>query len=213
MRDNIKIHYFEHIPAEPKRETVLTRLGYRKSSTILDRKNEELLEYGIREGNLLCRPKGVFCRLKIIDRNINLVILENNIELVSSSLANMLENCGEVILMCSTVGREVTERISYEVTNGNAALGLIIDSVASQKADACLDWMVNFVNKTLQKEGKILTSKRYSPGYGDFPLVNQRIMYNILKLEKLDLTLTEKYMLVPEKSVTAIAGIKEKSFK
>lgn len=212
MINEIKIHYFEYIPAEPKEEMILTRLGYRKSSTALDPKNEELLAYGIREGNLLCRPKGVLCRLKIIERNINLVILENNIELVSSNLANMLKNCGEVILMGATVGKEVTERISDEVTHGNASLGLIIDAVASQKADACLDWMVGFVNKMLQKEAKILTSKRYSPGYGDFPLANQSVIYNILKLEKLDLALTEKNMLVPEKSVTAIAGIKEKSF-
>lgn len=208
----MKLHYIEHIPSIPKREMILIRLGYNKNRTVLDRKNEELLEYGIREGSLLCRPKGVFCRLKIIGRNMKLVKLENNIELASRNLSTMLEDCSEIILMCSTVGREVTERISYEVTNGNASLGLIIDSVASQKADAGLDWMVNFVNKMLQKEGKITTSKRYSPGYGDFPLENQRIMYNILKLEKLDLALTEKYMLVPEKSVTAIAGIKEKSF-
>lgn len=210
MKDKIRLHYFEHIPAVPKKEMILTRLGYRKSSTVLDRKNIELVEYGIREGNLLCRPKGVFCRLKIIERSIGLVTLENNVELVSSSLADMLENCGEALLMCSTVGRKVTEKIAYEVADGNASLGLIIDSVASQKADACLDWMISFVNKLLQKEGQITTSKRYSPGYGDFDLLNQKILYTILKLEKLNLALTEKYMLVPEKSVTAVAGIKEK---
>jgi len=212
MRDKIKLHYIEHIPSVPKREMILIRLGYSKSSTVLDRKNEELLEYGIREGSLLCRPKGVFCRLKIIERNIKLVKLENNIELASRNLSTMLENCSEIILMCSTVGREVTERISYEVTNGNASLGLIIDSVASQKADAGLDWMIGFVNKMLRKEGKIITPKRYSPGYGDLDLNNQKIMYNVLQLAKLDIELTEKYMLIPEKSVTAIAGIKEKSF-
>lgn len=210
MANKLKVHYFEYIPAEPKKEMILTRLGYRKSSTVLDAKNEELLARGIREGNLLCRPKGVFCRLKIIERNINLVILENNIELVSSSLADMLGNCGEVLLMCATVGREVTERITAEVTRGDASLALIIDAAASQKADACLDWMVGFVNKMLLKEGKITTSKRYSPGYGDFDLANQRVIYTILNLEKLGLALTEKYMLVPEKSVTAVAGIKEK---
>jgi hypothetical protein len=189
---------------------ILNRLGYSKINTMLDRKNEELLEYGIREGSLLCRPKGVFCRLKITERNTEQVKLENNIEFISRNLSAMLEECGEIILMGATVGREVTERISYEVNEGNASLGLIIDSVASQKADACLDWMTAFVNKMLRKEGKTITARRYSPGYGDFSLANQRIIFDVLQLAKLDLELTEKYILIPEKSVTAIAGIKEK---
>ena len=210
MRDKIKLHYLEHIPSVPKREMILNRLGYSKINTMLDRKNEELLEYGIREGSLLCRPRGVFCRLKIIERNTGLVKLENNIEFVSRNLSAMLEECSEIILMGATVGREVTERISYEINEGNASLGLIIDSVASQKADACLDWMTAFVNRMLRKEGKGITARRYSPGYGDFDLANQRIIYDVLQLAKLDLELTEKYILIPEKSVTAVAGIKEK---
>jgi hypothetical protein len=189
---------------------ILNRLGYSKTNTLLDQKNEELLEYGIREGSLLCRPKGVFCRLKIIRRNTELVKLENNIEFVSRNLSAMLEECSDIILMGATVGREVTERISYEVNEGNASLGLIIDSVASQKADACLDWMISFVNRMLRKEGKVITARRFSPGYGDFDLANQRIIYDVLQLAKLDLELTERYMLIPEKSVTAVAGIKEK---
>jgi hypothetical protein len=210
VRRNIQLHYLEHIPSVPKREMILNRLGYSKINTMLDRKNEELLEYGIREGSLLCRPKGVFCRLKIIGRNTELLKLENNIEFVSRNLSAMLEECSEIILMGATVGREVTERISYEVSEGNASLGLIIDSVASQKADACLDWITAFVNRVLRKEGKVITTRRYSPGYGDFDLTNQRIFYDVLQLAKLDLELTEKYILIPEKSVTAVAGIKEK---
>ena len=210
VRRNIQLHYLEHIPSVPKREMILNRLGYSKINTVLDRKNEELLEYGIREGSLLCRPKGVFCRLKISERNTELIKLEDNIEFVSRNLSAMLEDCSEIILMGATVGREVTERISYEVNEGNASLGLIIDSVASQKADACLDWMTAFINKMLRKEGKIITARRYSPGYGDFSLANQRIIFDVLQLAKLDLELTEKYILIPEKSVTAIAGIKEK---
>ena len=160
---NIQLHYLEHIPSVPRREMILNRLGYSKINTMLDRKNEELLEYGIREGSLLCRPRGVFCRLKIIERDTGLLKLENNIEFVSRNLSAMLEECSEIILMGATVGREVTERIAYEVNEGNASLGLIIDSVASQKADACLDWMTAFVDKMLRKEGKVITARRYSP--------------------------------------------------
>lgn len=67
--------------------------------------------------------------------------------------------------------------------------------------------MVEFINKEIRREGKKLTQKRYSPGYGDLLLTNQKIIYDILNLKKLRIELTESYMLVPEKSVIAIAGI------
>ena len=76
-----------------------------------------------------------------------------------------------------------------------------------ETADAGLDWLMDFINKMLRKEGKKLTEQRFSPGYGDLPLANQRLIYDLLKLERLGLKLTEKCMLIPEKSVLAIAGV------
>lgn len=49
--------------------------------------------------------------------------------------------------------------------------------------------------------------KRYSPGYGDFSLIYQREIFNLLHCEKIGLTLTESMMMSPTKSVTAIAGV------
>jgi hypothetical protein len=87
---------------------------------------------------------------------------------------------------------------------------LILDSVASQTADAALDWIVQMLNKIFAREGKKLTKHRYSPGFGDLPLSYQKEIFEALKLYKLNMSITEKFMLVPEKSVIAIAGVEEK---
>jgi len=65
--------------------------------------------------------------------------------------------------------------------------------------------------KLLLREGRCLTRRRYSPGYGDLALSNQKIIYDALGLEKLGLTLTERFLLIPEKSVLAIAGIEHRT--
>ena len=44
--------------------------------------------------------------------------------------------------------------------------------------------MVEFINKEIRREGKNLP-KRYSPGYGDLLLTNQKIIYDILNLKNL----------------------------
>jgi len=109
--------------------------------------------------------------------------------------------------MAGTAGAEITERISMEMDRGNAAAAVVLDAVASVSADMILDWIMDFFNKVLQKEGRRLTGRRYSPGFGDLPLNSQAEIFRLLGLERLQLSLNESMMLSPEKSVLAIAAI------
>ncbi len=202
-----KLKIFEYIPAQPDKNMVLTRLGYKKTTTIIDDEYKKKLDDSINIGLMMCNTKGVFSRFKVIDRTENSVVLENSISLESLSLTSFLSKSDEVVLMASTTGKEITERIQKEVAGGDAALGVILDAVASEVADSALDWMVDFINKFLGKEAFRLTKNRYSPGYGDLALHNQKKIYDALKLNKLGIDITERFMLVPEKSVIAIAGI------
>jgi hypothetical protein len=205
-----KIKYFENIPAVPKREMILLRLGYRNGMTMLDSQDILLIEEGIKEGSSLCKPAGAYLFVPVLAKSDAQVILEHGIKFQSKGIARLLQKSDHVVLMAATVGSEVTERIFHEVENGHAAKGLIIDSVASQTADAALDWIVNILDKMIVREGKRLTKHRYSPGYGDLSLCYQKVIFEALQLEKLHLSLTEKFMLVPEKSVIAITGVEEK---
>lgn len=207
MKEDGRIQFLTYIPAKPPEGMIRARLGYRKHFTVLDCDQQRKLEDGIQEGLLLCEPKGAFGRFWITERSKNLVRLEQDTVFESRNLARLLGGSDEVVLMASTVGSPIVERIAKEVDHGDAAFGLILDAVASETADAGLDWMMEFLNKMLRKEGKKLTKHRYSPGYGDLPLLNQRLIYSLLNLERLELKLTDQCMLIPEKSVLAVAGI------
>ena len=55
---------------------------------------------------------------------------------------------------------------------------------------------------------------RFSPGYGDFDINNQEKFVNILESsKKIGLSLTNSFILVPTKSVTAVMGITENEEK
>lgn len=205
-----KIKYIGNIPAQPKREMILSRLGYRKNITELSKDDMRLVSECIRLSGILCKPSGAYAIVPIAAKDEAVITLDNGISFHGEGLAKLLKDSSSVLLMASTVGREVTDRVAAEVENGNAAYGLILDSVASQTADAVLDWIVQFLNRILPREGKGLTRHRYSPGFGDLPLSYQKVIFDALKLEKLGMAITEKFMLVPEKSVIAIAGIEER---
>ncbi|HHV98744.1 MAG TPA: methionine synthase [Clostridiaceae bacterium] len=199
--------YFRTIPVTPSKELILARLGYRKGVTGLDDRYFSLLQEGIKRGKMLCRPAGAYTRLSIVERNSESIKLENGVEFNDGGLSRLLENTREVVLMASTVGSDIVEVIYNEVKTGDAAMGLILDSTASQTADVVLNWMMDFLNKILEREGKRLTRHRYSPGFGNLQLSMQKPLFETLKLETLGMELTGKYMLVPEKSVIAIAGV------
>lgn len=204
---NTIIKYFSSIPAVPKRGMILSRLGYREGITMLSESDKAQLEEGIKQGLGLCKPAGAYAKIPVSERAGSAIVLSNGIEFQSGSLAKLLQNSHSVVLMGATVGKEVTARIFNEVNKGDAAFGLILDSVASQTADAALDWMVQLLDRMLDREGRKLTRHRYSPGFGDLPLSCQKDIFGALQLHRFNMALTEKFMLIPEKSVIAIAGV------
>ena len=69
------------------------------------------------------------------------------------------------------------------------------------------DKLQEMLRETAEREGKFITS-RFSPGYGDLPLTVQRNFLTILDTSrKIGLTVTESFLMVPSKSVSAIIGI------
>jgi cobalamin-dependent methionine synthase I len=49
---------------------------------------------------------------------------------------------------------------------------------------------------------------RFSPGYGDFVLENQKIFFDLLEMREAGISLSKTFQLIPEKTVTAITGLK-----
>jgi len=207
MDQSSKLNYLANIPADPDKKLILLRLGYRSNITVLSEADQSRLDEGIRLGFSLCHNQGVWIRMEIVRRSREGIELENGLFIKSSNLARLLEHSDHVVIMAATVGPEVTDRIATEVAQGKASLGVVLDAVASEVADACLDYMVLFINKMLRKEGRLLTKHRYSPGYGDLPLEYQKDLFALLQLDKLGVAITERCLLVPEKSVIAISGI------
>jgi len=203
----MKKHYFRYIPSNPKKEMILTRLGYKNKVTTLYDNEKSFLNNAIKEGLILCQPQGLYCISDIIENDGRTIFFENNVIIDSLDLSKLLSHSKKAIFMFATVGYDVSKRISYEITSGDASLGVILDSVASQTADAAVGWITEFVNKLLERNREKLTRYRYSPGYGDLSLNFQKIIFNLLDLGNFGIKITDSCMLEPEKSVIAISGV------
>lgn len=190
-------------------EAVYRRLRFHPQITSLSEKQKEEIERTIGEAISLVVMKGVIRRLKAQVVLPNRVILETGDVFLSEKLALFLAGIQEVILMAATAGNGVSVKIGELLEKGELARAAIFDAVASETTDHALDWLTRYADQVIRREGKTVVGDRYSPGYGDLGLENQVIFDRLLHLGKIGVTVSPSFMLIPEKSVTAIAGVTE----
>ncbi len=125
----------------------------------------------------------------------------------SRLLAKMLINSAGVYLMCAAIPKRSVEKINEAIEKGQGLMALVYDAYASELADGALDIMIQSRNEALRRTGRSLTSKRFSAGYGDLDIKYQRVFYDLLQMKTLGVDINDSFLLIPEKSVIAIAGV------
>jgi len=203
----MKIEYFNQIALSVPKDKIYSRLGFAKGVTKLDDKQRDQVEGYIEKALEIVELKGAGAILSINKIETSKIILAEGISFVSESLAKFLVDSKEVLLMAATAGSKIVEVISQDSAGKDITAAVVFDAVASEMTDGTLSWIINYFNRQLSRENKQLTSRRFSAGYGDFSLDNQKVIYDLLKLGQLGISLNDKYILTPEKSVTALAGI------
>lgn len=201
---------FEPIIVDLPLREIYSRLGYVNGKTQLSDKQQKQINSYIKQAESLVELKGAAITLDINRINQQSIYLSNDIILNSKSLAKLLVKSSQGLFIGATAGAAIIKAIEENSLNdGDMTQAVVFDAVASEMTDAALDWMVNFYNRNLRRENKILTKRRFSAGYGDFKLDYQKVFFEVLNLKDLGVEITENFLLLPEKSVTAVAGIQQ----
>lgn len=198
---------FDSIPVNVPHEKILRRLGYHKGITSTAPHQMEEIKSYIDEALPLIKLKGRGLRLPIERRESTKLILPENDIFVSEKLVEFLADCMEIMIFGATAGHDIMAAISENAEGLNMTKAVVLDAVASELVDASLDWIMKYFNRILIREKRRLLRKRFSAGYGDFSLGNQKTIFRLLKLDEIGLALTDAFMIIPEKSVTAVTGI------
>ena len=204
------ICYLDHIPVTFPEKMVLARLGFSRRKNKMSTEQYAQLRYNILEAFRLCHPQGAWTCIEIKRRTAAQTVLADGTVFKSRSLSEMLAESDAVLLMAATVGSQIMAAIR-DVVKSDGARALILDAVGGQTANAALDLLNRHLRQRFIRKNEILTSMRFSPGYADLELENQKFIFEILKLEKLGLELTDRFLLVPEKSVIGICGVKKRT--
>ncbi|KAF0160244.1 MAG: cytoplasmic protein [Syntrophaceae bacterium] len=199
--------FLEKIIIEPPAAKIYSRLGFKKKITSLSSFHRQETDHHIEEAASIIRLQGSFVRLPIRKNDGQDISLDEQTKFSSAKLSVFLGGCREAVLLGATAGHPIMEAIREKTNRGDLTAAVVYDATASEMADAALDWMMTYINRQLRREGRQLLSRRFSAGYADFALENQKIIHEKLQLAKINVSITPSFILLPEKSVTAISGI------
>jgi hypothetical protein len=201
------IVFLEKISIDPPRAKIYQRLGFKKRITQIPVNQRKEIDRFIDEAASIISLQGSLLRTPINKNDGKKIILAGNLTFTSEKLSTFLLNCEEAALMGATAGNSIMEAIKEKTNQDNLAAAVVYDATASEVVDAGLDWIMDYLNQQVRRERKTLLPRRFSAGYADFDLKNQKVIYQKLQMEKIGVTITSSFILLPEKSVTAISGI------
>jgi hypothetical protein len=126
----------------------------------------------------------------------------------SENLAGHLTGCRRAAMLAATLGTGADTLLRrYSVQDMEKAV--IAEAVCAAMIEAYCDEIENEIRQSPAVSGLCPTT-RFSPGYGDFDIAHQKDIISLLNCNRrIGMTLTNGYMLVPSKSVTAVIGFSE----
>ncbi len=193
----LKIKIAEN-PIHIKEKEVLRYLGYRNAT--LTENEKEIIEKITAEVQNALNCKICYDRFPISFEKDGYIDL-GFAKVKSEKLSINLKNCDEIFLFTATIGTAV-DRIIQKYSLTSPLKGVIAQAAGTAAIE---EWCDVFVGD-LKKEDFL--RPRFSPGYGDLTLDLQKEIFNALDCErKIGVILTDDCLMLPTKSVSAIAGI------
>lgn len=143
---------------------------------------------------------------KLKPRAVHGTFFVNELGFSGADIEEHLKGAEKCVLFAATLGAE-SERLSSLYQKTDMEKAVIFDCVCDAFVEAFSDDYCDALLKEYRQNGLYLNT-RYSPGYGDFGIEQQKKFITLLNCERtIGLTVNESSVLIPRKSITGVMGI------
>ncbi|MCI8949740.1 MAG: Vitamin B12 dependent methionine synthase activation subunit [Lachnospiraceae bacterium] len=127
----------------------------------------------------------------------------------SRHLSRSLKDCDQVIVFAATLGTGA-DHLIQRYNKIQVSRAVVLQAASAAMIEDYCNRICTSMKTALEQEKQYLRP-RFSPGYGDFPLECQPNLLDALEAGKrIGIKLTDSYLMMPSKSVTAVMGISQK---
>lgn len=121
-------------------------------------------------------------------------------------ITKRLRTATTVAFFVCTIGNHIEEWSKSKIDSGDLVSGFIIDQIGSVLVEQLADWMELQLDTIITPHGWKRTN-RYSPGYCNWSVSEQKKLFSFFPPHPCGVTLTESALMMPIKSVSGIIGV------
>jgi len=136
----------------------------------------------------------------------SIAFIEDSIIFKSHVIAQLLEHCHQVAIFLVTIGKYLEETTAQLAKDGLILQATVLDAIGSDAVEKVADFVQDGIKEIAEAQG-LVTSRRFSPGYCDWNIGQQRMLFYALTGNTLGIRLTGECLMIPQKSISGIIGI------
>ena len=134
------------------------------------------------------------------------VLLEDSTIFESGVIARLLEKCDKVALFVLTIGNYLEDTVRRLAEDGLILQSAVLDAIGSDAAERLADSVEGQISEVAHNQG-LTVSRRFSPGYCDWDVSQQKMVFQAMKGDHAGVLLTDSCLMMPRKSISGIIGI------
>jgi len=135
-----------------------------------------------------------------------IAFIEDSIIFKSEVIVRLLEQCKHVAIFVVTIGKYLEETAWKLSRDGLILQATVLDAVGSDAVEKAAGRVQDKIEEMARSEGLVI-SRRFSPGYCDWNIGQQRMLFHALTGRTSGVRLTAECLMIPQKSISGIIGI------
>lgn len=185
---------------------ILRLLGAKKGRKV-PKSTLRRIDYMTQDVNGLLQPRLDFRRMALASSDARGIVLADGTRFEGHKLAKSVGGAQEICCFLATIGPGIDLEIQRRMKAGRYADAYVLDAIGSIAAENVVEEFYQRTAGEAAEEGRGVTL-RFSPGYCDWPLKQQRPLLSVVADgSPLAVTLSDSCLMSPRKSVSGLFGI------
>lgn len=180
-------------------------MGFKPGKSDIPNSMIPLVEEMIETGRNLTIPQACYDFRPIRFTRPDRIDVEERFSIQSRRLFRWMEGCSGMYSAAVTLGPGLDQEVARLANSSDMTRAFLLNAYGAEAAEALMKSLNDRINAMAKDQG-YETTKRYSPGYGDWHISGQAELLGDLGVDQIGIRLTENYMMIPEKSVSAVIG-------
>jgi len=187
-------------------QLILTVHGYtenRKPGRVI----RDVVEQAIAEAQNLVKPRALYQEFPVVQLTEDSVTIEGGIRFsIGGKISSLWQGSKTLGIALYTIGGGLEDRVTELLTRGEHTEALNLD-IAGTAAVGMVGFQVQYHACQQLAKHNVETGPWLNPGYMNWPLTDQRLIFDLMPAASINVRLNDQCMMIPKKSGTVCAGI------